>query len=64
MENFQLKVFINMDATLNNSSIHYNDQSVLFSNLKMKPSFIYFDQLKPYIKNPIILRFIVKYYYN
>ena len=37
-------------ATLNKSSIHYNDQSVLFSNLKMKPSFIYFDQLKPYIK--------------
>ena len=37
-------------ATLDKNSIHYNDQSVFFSNLKMKPSFIYFDQLKPFIK--------------
>ena len=37
-------------ATLDSSSIHYNDQAKLFANKKMKPSIINFNDLKPYIE--------------
>ena len=37
-------------ATLDKSSPHYSDQSYLFSNMKMKPSFIVLDSIKKYTK--------------
>ena len=37
-------------ATLDSTSIYYNDQAHLFANKKMKPSIIDFNKLKPYIK--------------
>ena len=37
-------------ATNDKNSIHYSDQSYLFSNMKMKPSFIELDSIKKYLK--------------
>ena len=37
-------------ATIDKSSPHYSDQSYLFSNMKMKPSFIVLDSIKKYTK--------------
>ena len=37
-------------ATLDKSSPHYSDQSYLFSDMKMKPSFIVLDSIKKYTK--------------
>ena len=36
-------------ATLDKSSPHYSDQSYLFSDMKMKPSFIELDSIKKYL---------------
>tara|TARA_B100000029_G_C17590896_1_gene962448 strand:+ start:686 stop:2773 length:2088 start_codon:yes stop_codon:yes gene_type:complete len=38
-------------ATNDEKSIHYSDQSRLFSNMEMKPSFIELDSIKLYIKS-------------
>ena len=38
-------------ATLDKNSPHYSDQSYLFSNMKMKPSFIELDSIKKYTIN-------------
>tara|TARA_B100001142_G_C14325273_1_gene651986 strand:+ start:90 stop:2162 length:2073 start_codon:yes stop_codon:yes gene_type:complete len=37
-------------ATLDRESVHYSDQAYLFSNMKMKPSWIELDSIKKYIK--------------
>jgi penicillin amidase/acyl-homoserine-lactone acylase len=37
-------------ATLDENSPHYNDQAVLFSNMKMKPSFIKLEDIKNNLK--------------
>ena len=38
-------------ATLDQDSKHYSDQSHLFSQMQMKPSFIELDSIKKYLKN-------------
>ena len=38
-------------ATLNQSSEHYSDQAYLFSQMKMKPSWIELDSIKKYLKS-------------
>ena len=38
-------------ATNNKTSIHYTDQSHLFSKMEMKPSFIELDSIKQYLKS-------------
>ena len=38
-------------ATLDENSKHYSDQSHLFSQMQMKPSFIELDSIKKYLKN-------------
>ncbi len=37
-------------ATNNKKSLHYSDQAYLFSNMKMKPSFLELDSIKTYLK--------------
>ena len=37
-------------STIDKNSIHYSDQSYLFSNMKMKPSFVELDSIKKYLK--------------
>tara|TARA_Y100001934_G_scaffold139807_1_gene168652 strand:+ start:3615 stop:5696 length:2082 start_codon:yes stop_codon:yes gene_type:complete len=37
-------------ATLDEESVHYSDQAYLFSDMKMKPSFIELDSIKKYLK--------------
>ena len=37
-------------ATIDKTSPHFNDQSKLFSKMKMKPSIVNFEKLRPYIK--------------
>ena len=36
-------------ATLDSTSVHFSDQVEMFANMKMKPSIINFNELKPYI---------------
>ena len=54
----QLRVFTKYgSATLDKDSPHYTDQAYLFSDMKMKPSFIELDSIKKYLKksyNPLI----------
>ena len=38
-------------ATLDSTSVHFSDQAELFAKMKMKPSIINFNELKPYIIN-------------
>ena len=38
-------------ATIDKTSPHFNDQSKLFSKMKMKPSIVNFEKLRPYIKS-------------
>jgi penicillin amidase/acyl-homoserine-lactone acylase len=37
-------------ATLDETSVHYHDQAYLFSQMKMKPSWLELDSIKKYLK--------------
>ena len=36
-------------ATIDESSLHYSDQAILFANQEMKPSWIELDSIKKYL---------------
>ena len=48
--NNKVGVFLDEAKNALDNTGNINGGVIKFSNLKMKPSFIYFDQLKPFIK--------------